>query len=175
MNELLKMTLVELTGYLRDRKASPVELMEAVLARIDETNPDLNTVVARRDKDELLAEAKASEELIVSGKARPLEGIPLGVKDLENVEGMITSMGSIPYRDNMAEQDSVQVARLKAAGAIVVGKTNTPEFGWVHGHHQESCFRRDPVALGPGKDPRRLQRGIGRGHGRLCPAPGHRQ
>ena len=131
MNELLKMTLVELTRYLRDRKASPVELMEAVLARVDETNPDLNTVVAKRDKDELLAEAKASEERITSGKARPLEGIPLGVKDLENVKGMITSMGSIPYRDNMAEQDSIQVARLKAAGAIVVGKTNTPEFGYT--------------------------------------------
>ena len=55
----------------------------------------------------------------------------MGVKDLEDVKGMITSFGSIPFRDNLASRDSVQVARLKAAGAIVVGKTNTPEFGFT--------------------------------------------
>jgi aspartyl-tRNA(Asn)/glutamyl-tRNA(Gln) amidotransferase subunit A len=60
-----------------------------------------------------------------------LAGIPIGVKDLENVKGMVTSFGSIPYKNNMADQDSVQVARLRRAGAIVVGKTNTPEFGFT--------------------------------------------
>ncbi|MBW2094359.1 MAG: amidase, partial [Deltaproteobacteria bacterium] len=57
--------------------------------------------------------------------------IPIGVKDLEDVEGMVTSFGSIPFKDNVAHRDSVQVARLRKAGAIVVGKTNTPEFGFT--------------------------------------------
>jgi aspartyl-tRNA(Asn)/glutamyl-tRNA(Gln) amidotransferase subunit A len=131
MHELLGQTLIELTTTLRARKASPVELMQAVLARIDATNKDLNAVVAMRDRDALLRDAKAAEERIARGEGRPLEGIPLGVKDLEDAAGLVTSMGSLPFRDNLARHDSTQVARLKAAGAIVVGKTNAPEFGYT--------------------------------------------
>ncbi len=69
-------------------------------------------------------------ESIAAGKASgPLAGIPLGVKDLEDVKGMVTSYGSVPFKDNVAAEDSVQVARLRKAGAIIMGKTNTPEFG----------------------------------------------
>ena len=130
MNELLKLTLVELTEALQKRKASPVELMEAVLARIDETHADLNAVVAMRDRQALLRDAHATEERITRGEARPLEGVPLGVKALEDVEGLVTSQGSLPFRNHVATRDSTQVARLRAAGAIVVGKTNAPEFGY---------------------------------------------
>ena len=129
MHDLLRPTLIELTETLRARKASPVELMEAVLARIDETNAALNALVCMRPRDELLRDARAAEERIGRGEARPLEGIPLGVKDLEDVAGLTTSHGSLLYRDYVPGRDSVQVARLKAAGAIVVGKTNAPEFG----------------------------------------------
>ena len=87
MNELLSLSLIELTERLRARQASPVELMEAVLARIDETHADLNAVVVRRDPDACLAEARAAEARIARGEARPLEGIPLGVKELEPVGG----------------------------------------------------------------------------------------
>jgi aspartyl-tRNA(Asn)/glutamyl-tRNA(Gln) amidotransferase subunit A len=131
VHELLTMSLTELAEALHAKKASPVELMEATLARIDETNPDLNAVVAMRDRDALMADAKAAAERLARGDGRPLEGIPLGVKDLEDVEGLVTSMGSLPFKDNVAKQDSTQVARLRAAGAIVLGKTNTPEFGWT--------------------------------------------
>ena len=131
MEELLKMTLIQLTETLRARKASPVELMQAVLQRIDETNPDLNAVVAMYDRDRLLREARAAEERIAGGQARPLEGVPLGVKDLEDAEGLVTSLGSVPFRNNVAKRDSTQVSRLRAAGAIVVGKTNAPEFGYT--------------------------------------------
>jgi aspartyl-tRNA(Asn)/glutamyl-tRNA(Gln) amidotransferase subunit A len=131
MNELLGLALVEATEAIKEKKASPVELMEAVLKRIDETNGDLNAVVSMREPEALLADARAAEERIVRGKARPLEGIPLGVKDLEDVEGLVTSNGSLPFRDHVAERDSTQVARLRGAGAIVVGKTNTPEFGYT--------------------------------------------
>jgi aspartyl-tRNA(Asn)/glutamyl-tRNA(Gln) amidotransferase subunit A len=131
MNELLRASLVDLTDTLRRRKASPVELMQAVLARIDETNKDLNTVVAMHDRDRLLEEARAAEERIARGEARPLEGVPLGVKDLEDAKGLVNSYGSLPFKDNVAQRDSVQVERLRAAGAIVVGKTNAPEFGYT--------------------------------------------
>lgn len=129
MNQLLGFTLVELTEMLRARKASPVELMRAVLARIDATHADLNAVVALRDREVLLRDARAAEERCMRGTAGPLEGVPFGVKDLEDAEGLTTSQGSLPFRDHVARCDSTQVERLRAAGAIVVGKTNAPEFG----------------------------------------------
>jgi aspartyl-tRNA(Asn)/glutamyl-tRNA(Gln) amidotransferase subunit A len=131
MSDLLYRPLTEITALLAQRELSPVELMRATLDRIEATRPALNAFVALRDSDELLAEAEAAEQRVVRGDARPLEGIPLGVKDLEDAEGLITSEGSIPYRNNLATRDSIQVARLKAAGAIVVGKTNAPEFGYT--------------------------------------------
>jgi aspartyl-tRNA(Asn)/glutamyl-tRNA(Gln) amidotransferase subunit A len=131
MNELLGLTLIELTERLRARQVSPVEVMDAVLARIDETHHDLNAVVAMRDREALRREAQAAAERIARGEARPLEGVPLGVKDLEDVAGLVTSQGSLPFRDRVAARDSTQVARLRAAGAIVVGKTNAPEFGYT--------------------------------------------
>lgn len=129
MHPLLGLTLIELTETLRRRQASPVELMETVLARIDETHADLNAVVAMRDRGALLQDARAAEARIQRGEARPLEGVPLGVKDLEDAEGLVTSQGSLPFRNQIAKRDSTQVARLRAAGAIVLGKTNAPEFG----------------------------------------------
>jgi aspartyl-tRNA(Asn)/glutamyl-tRNA(Gln) amidotransferase subunit A len=131
VDDLLAMTLVELTAALGARQTSPVELMDAVLARVDATHPDLNAVVARRDPETLRAEARAAEARIARGEGRPLEGVPLGVKDLEDVAGMVTSHGSLPFREHVAKRDSIQVERLRAAGAIVVGKTNAPEFGYT--------------------------------------------
>lgn len=129
--DLLRMTLVELRDALAAKRVSPIELMRATLARIEATNPDLNAVVALRDPEALLEDAEEAGQRIVRGKARPLEGIPLGVKDLEDAEDLVTSHGSLPWRDNVAERDSIQVQRLRAAGAIVVGKTNAPEFGYT--------------------------------------------
>lgn len=129
MNEFPGSTLIELIEALHTRKASPVELMEAVLERIDRTNDALNAIVALRDREELIEEARAAEARVTAGNPRPLEGIPLGVKDLENVAGMVTSYGSVLFRDHVAARDDVHVERLRAAGAIPVAKTNTPEFG----------------------------------------------
>jgi aspartyl-tRNA(Asn)/glutamyl-tRNA(Gln) amidotransferase subunit A len=129
MHDLLALTLVELRDALAARRASPVELMRAVLARIDETNPDLNALSQRRDPEACLAEARAAEARIGRGEARPLEGIPLGVKELDDAAGLVSSEASLLFKDRVATGDSIQVERLKAAGAIVVGKTNAPEFG----------------------------------------------
>lgn len=131
MKDLTKLSLVKLIEAIKKKKISPVELMKATLQRIEQTNPDLNAVVALVDEKILLTNAKEAERRIMRGEARPLEGIPLGVKDLEDAKGLVTSMGSIPFRDQVAQQDSTQVHRLRAAGAIVVGKTNAPEFGYT--------------------------------------------
>ncbi len=121
----------ELARRIAGKEISPLEVMRDTLDRIDRINPDLNAFVALRP-EEALAEADAMTEMIVAGKkCGPLAGLPFGVKDLEDSAGLVTSFGSIPFKDNMARIDSVQVARLKAAGAIVVGKTNTPEFGFT--------------------------------------------
>ncbi len=129
MSERLHRSLTELLAMMARKDLSPVELMEATFARLDAHNEKLNAVVAHGDREALLAEARAAEARYASGDARPLEGIPLGVKDVEDALGFATTHGSVPFRDERPERDSIQVQRLKAAGAIVVGKTNTPEWG----------------------------------------------
>lgn len=131
MTDILRRPLTEVVDRLARRDLSPVELMQTTLARIEATHEPLNAFVAVRDADALLAEARTAEARIARGEARPLEGVPLGVKDLEDAEGLINSKGSVPFRDNLSTRDSVQVERLRAAGAIVVGKTNAPEFGYT--------------------------------------------
>jgi len=119
----------ELAALIASREITPLEVMEHTLQRIETANPKLNAFVAL-DAERAMDEAKALTESIArKGVPGPLTGIPLGVKDLEDVKGMVTSFGSVPFKDNIATGDSVQVARLREAGAIVVGKTNTPEFG----------------------------------------------
>jgi aspartyl-tRNA(Asn)/glutamyl-tRNA(Gln) amidotransferase subunit A len=129
MSELLSLTLIELTEVLRAKKASPVELLRDVFTAVDAQNPLLNAIVAERDRDAMMQDARAAEARIASGSARPLEGVPFGVKDLEDAAGLATTYGSKPFRNEMPARDSTQVARLKAAGAILFGKTNAPEFG----------------------------------------------
>ena len=131
MEELLRLSLADLTERLRAGRVSPVELMEAVLGRIAATQPTLNAFTALREREALLADARAAAARIARGEARPLEGIPLGVKDLEAVAGLPHVHGSRIYRDRVATVTEVQIERLQAAGAIVVGKTNTPEFGYT--------------------------------------------
>jgi len=131
MSSLHYQSAVELAALIRKKELSPAELMEETLRRIEAVNPVLNAFVSLR-ADEAMDEARAMADAIALGKQLgPLAGIPIGVKDLEDVKGMVTSYGSIPFKDNVATIDSVQVQRLKAAGAIVVGKTNTPEFGFT--------------------------------------------
>lgn len=129
MGGLLEASVTDLCGRIARRELSPVELMEATLGRIEAVDGRLRAFVALRDGDALLGEAREAAERVARGEARPLEGVPLGVKDVEDVAGLVTTHGSRALRDARAERDSIQVERLRAAGAIVVGKTNTPEFG----------------------------------------------
>jgi len=131
MTSLGHKSALGLADLIAKQELSPLDLMRDTLDRMDRVNPGLNAFVALRP-GAALAEAAAMTEKIASGKnLGPLAGLPLGVKDLEDTAGMVTSYGSVTFKDNMARGDSIQVARLKAAGAIVVGKTNTPEFGFT--------------------------------------------
>jgi len=122
---------LELVRLIQSGKISPLEVMEETLCTIERINPLLNAFVSVR-ADEALDEARAMTESLATGqKQGVLAGIPIGVKDLEDVKGMVTSFGSVPFKSNWALDDSTQVARLRRAGAIVVGKTNTPEFGYA--------------------------------------------
>ncbi len=121
----------ELAALVRTGELSPVALMERSLARIDELNPTLNAFV-EVDAEGAMRQAEALAERLAAGEeVGPFAGLPLGVKDLENAAGFVTTRGSRLYRDNRVDFDDALVARLKAAGAIVVGKTNTPEFGHI--------------------------------------------
>ncbi|HIF98774.1 MAG TPA: amidase [Myxococcales bacterium] len=131
MKEWLQRPLTEIVAGLTAREISAEELMRTTLQRIEETQSTLNCFTSLADEEDLLDQARRADGRIAAGDGRELEGIPLGVKDLEDVEGMVTSYGSVPFKDNRATRDSLQTERLRAGGAIVVGKTNTPEFGYT--------------------------------------------
>lgn len=128
-HELVTRSAVELRHLIGTGRLSPVELLEACIARIEAVNPYVNAVTATC-YDRARAEARAAEQAVRDGRPLGLlHGLPLGVKDLEATEGLLTTQGSRLYRSHVPAADNVLVARLRAAGAIVVGKTNVPELG----------------------------------------------
>jgi Asp-tRNA(Asn)/Glu-tRNA(Gln) amidotransferase A subunit family amidase len=127
--ELCDLSAVELRRLMGARQASPVEVLESCIARIARVNPRLNAVTATC-YERAREEARASEARIRRGDALGvLEGLPLGVKDLNETEGLRTTWGSPIWKDHVPAKDERMVAACRAAGAIVVGKTNVPEFG----------------------------------------------
>lgn len=119
-----------LSALVHGRGISCRELMAAFLRRIELLNPHVNAIVSLRDPQALLAEADARDAELAAGKSRGwLHGLPVAVKDLSDVAGLRTTMGSPILRDNIAAADGLMAARMRAAGAILIGKTNTPEFG----------------------------------------------
>jgi amidase len=119
----------ELARLYRTRRASPLEVMQAVLARIDAVNPRLNAYVTVA-RESALAEARAATRALGRGKRLPpLHGVPVSIKDLTPTRGLRTTWGSKVFERHIPAEDALVVERLRAAGAIVVGKTNTPEFG----------------------------------------------
>ena len=120
---------VELEASLRARELSAVELVEHHLERIARIDPAVNAVVTV-DAAGARAQARAADAALTRGDALgPLHGLPVAVKDLTDTAGLRTTYGSPIYRDHVPDADAVVVERLRAAGAVIVGKTNTPEFG----------------------------------------------
>jgi len=127
--ELVSLSTVEMRRRIGTKEISPVELLEACLHRIEEVNPAVNAVTAMSVK-RARQEAKAAETAVRRGEDLPLlHGLPAGIKDLEETKDLLTTYGSPLYRDFVPAYDNVMVGRVRAAGAIVVGKTNVPEFG----------------------------------------------
>lgn len=124
------LSAVETAERIRNRQLTAVEATEAALGRIAAANPALNAFVTL-DADGALRQAKAVDESWDwDGRPGLLAGVPIGVKDLEPVTGLRWTNGSRAFADQVATEDSVQVQRLREQGAIIVGKTNTPEFGY---------------------------------------------
>ena len=130
------LTATELAALIRKKKMSPVEVVDAVLERLERINPRLNAFVTLTD-EQARREAKAIERALMKKGAAlgPLHGVPVSVKDLVITKGVRTTFGTPLYRDNVPSEDAPMVERLKAAGAIMLGKTNTPTFGWIGATH----------------------------------------
>ncbi len=144
----------ELAQMLRDKQISPVELTEIFLERIAGINPKINAYCTLTPELAMTA-AKAAEAEIMSGSGRDkkLLGLPVSVKDLIYTKGVRTTRGSLLYADYVPEEDAPSVERVLAAGAVLLGKTNTPEFGW-RGSTDNRVF-------GPTRNPWNLERTAG--------------
>ena len=125
------MSAVELASAIARKKVSPLEVVDAVLDRIERLK-HLNAYCLV-DRDGARRAARAAERMLASRRPTlgPLHGVPFSVKDLVATKGVRTTFGTPLYRDNIPTEDAPSVARLKAAGAIMLGKTNTPTLGWV--------------------------------------------
>jgi Asp-tRNA(Asn)/Glu-tRNA(Gln) amidotransferase A subunit family amidase len=124
--ELTKKSARELVRLIRSRAVSPVEVVEAHLKRIEELNPSLNAIVTI--PDDVIDRAREAEDAILKGReVGPLHGLPITIKDTVETKGLRTTSGSRLRREYVPDRDATVVERLRAAGAIVLGKTNVPE------------------------------------------------
>lgn len=126
----MELSASELSRLVADRVVKPSEVMEAYLLRLSAVDPAINAIVSPGEPEELLAEARALDDAPRRGW---LHGLPMAVKDLVAVRGVRTTFGSPLHRDDIPDTDDLVAARLRAAGAVFTGKTNTPE--WGHGSH----------------------------------------
>ena len=127
MEDLAEQSATELARLVRSREVSPVEVVEACLARVETFNPAVNAVVTLNPR--ALDEAGELELRLVRGKdVGLLAGLPVGIKDVTPVAGLRTTYGSTLYRDHVPTEDALVVRRLREAGAVILGKTNCPEF-----------------------------------------------
>src|SRR5262249_40157539 len=140
------LSATEQAALIRRRKISPLEIVDALLTRIDKINPRLNAYVLI-NADQSRRDAKAAERALGKRgvKLGPLHGVPFGVKDLVVTKHVRTTFGTPLFRDNVPTEDAPMVERLKAAGAIMIGKTNTPTFGWIGATHN--------LVFGPTRNP----------------------
>ena len=126
---LCYLTATELALKIRSGEISAVETMEAHLAQIEKVNPQVNAIVTLLPEMAMEAARKADEKLAKGGEVGPLHGLPVAHKDLVPTKGVRTTFGSLVYEDFIPDKDALLVERLREAGAILLGKTNTPEFG----------------------------------------------
>ena len=140
MTEITGLTAAELSKAIHNRSVSCVEVMNAFLERINTLNPDLNALVSLIPQEACLAMALESDQQLSSGNSAGwLHGIPIAIKDLFNAKGLATTLGSPLFQEIGAQQDDPHVARIRAAGALIIAKTNVPEAG-LGGHTRNALF-----------------------------------
>lgn len=134
--ELCWWSAVELAAAIKRKKVSPVEVVRAVIAQIERLNPTLNAFVLVT-AEQALKDARAAERALMKKEATlgPLHGVPFSTKDVVDTKGMRTTFGTKLYADNVSTEDASIVARMKAAGGVQLGKTNTPTLGWLGSTH----------------------------------------
>ena len=128
-SELCFLTATELARRIRERALSCEEVMRAHLEQIERVNPEVNALVTLLPERALQGAREADRRLRAGEAVGPLHGLPVGHKDLIPTQGIRTTFGSPIYKDHVPDEDGVLVERVRAAGAILIGKTNTPEFG----------------------------------------------
>src|SRR6476659_9722436 len=127
--DLCFLSAAELRARIASKDVSPVEVSRAVLARAEALQPELNCFITLCG-EEAVAQARVAEQKMMAGEPLGLlHGIPVTVKDIVNTKGVRTTFGAVPFSANVPDHDAVAVARLRAAGSILIGKTTTPEFG----------------------------------------------
>ena len=128
-NEICFLTAADLAEKIRSKEVSAKEVMETHLDQIERVNPKVNAIVTYLP-EQAMEGARAADKMLAKGDAvGPLHGLPVAHKDLVETQGILTTYGSPIYKDNVPDQDALIVERLKKAGAVTIGKTNTPEFG----------------------------------------------
>ncbi len=129
-SDIVALDAVALSQAIHTRKLSCVEVMAAFLDQIEWLNPRVNAIVAQRERGDLLKEAALLDAEFAAGHSRGwMHGFPQAIKDLAAAKGFATTQGSPLFKDIIAQTDAIFVERMKAAGSIIIGKTNTPEFG----------------------------------------------
>ncbi len=129
-DELCYKSAVELTGLVRDKDLSCAEIINSFYDRIDTINPHINAICTLVERELALRQALALDKRLLTGKSLgALAGLPIAVKDLVETRGIRTTMGSPLHADWVPEYDALIVERMRSAGAIIIGKTNVPEFG----------------------------------------------
>lgn len=129
MSELCDVSAVELRRLIGRKKVSPLELLDSCLKRIRATDGAINAMVAMDEKAARKAARDAENAVMRGDDLGILHGLPIGVKDLQETAGLRTTHGSLIYKDHVPKQDNAMVARVRFEGGIILGKTNTPEFG----------------------------------------------
>ena len=153
--ELWRRNALELAELIRTGQASAREVVEAHLRRIDEVNPELNAVVVVL-ADRALAEADEADRRSAAAEATgPLHGVPVTIKENLDVAGTATTQGVKAFEGMVAPVDATLVARLRAGGAIVIGRTNLPDTA-AGGADRQQPARPHPQPLAPGQDRGRL-------------------
>jgi len=139
-HEIVAADAVTLSRWIRTRQVSCREVMVAYLAQIDRVNPQVNAIVTLQDREQLLAQASERDRQLAAGRVMGwLHGIPQAPKDLAATAGIVTTQGSPLFKDYVPKTDAVIVERARRHGAVLIGKTNTPEFG-LGSHTYNSVF-----------------------------------